>query len=298
MSDRQMIADLLSALEYHAEQTRPIHSTTTAIHAAREHLSGAAPVPVAQGEPSDGWVSAYTALQQDRDALAERVSYLETAAADGGAWIWQGDGEDHPESMANSLPVVIRAEQLRELSAAPAPVAHPDIWQQHAAREKAEFWATDAAAPAPVAQPADLRERLEAAHEASIDGDDRACQAILRTLIQGLTAAPAPVAWLRAIDEAMVCHHVGVADASDDSATAKDKLNRLLCVVQDIGALHAAPVALTGAQKTSMWAEALHRPKDGPMTSDCWYLAGVEDAERAHGIAIEATGQEGSKDHG
>ncbi len=48
MSDRQMIADLLSALEYHAEQTRPIHSTTTAIHAAREHLSNAAPAPVAQ----------------------------------------------------------------------------------------------------------------------------------------------------------------------------------------------------------------------------------------------------------
>ena len=52
MSDRQMIADLLSALEYHAEQTRPIHSTTTAIQAAREHLSGAAPAPVAQY----GWV--------------------------------------------------------------------------------------------------------------------------------------------------------------------------------------------------------------------------------------------------
>lgn len=36
--DRQLISDLLSALEYHAEQTRPIHSTTVAIQAAREHL--------------------------------------------------------------------------------------------------------------------------------------------------------------------------------------------------------------------------------------------------------------------
>jgi hypothetical protein len=52
MSDREMISDLLSALEYHAEQTRPIHSTTTAIQAAREHLRKAAPAPVARSEPT------------------------------------------------------------------------------------------------------------------------------------------------------------------------------------------------------------------------------------------------------
>lgn len=33
-------------------------------------------------------------------------------------WYWQGDGEDHPESMVNSLPVVIRAEDLKELISA------------------------------------------------------------------------------------------------------------------------------------------------------------------------------------
>ncbi len=30
-------------------------------------------------------------------------------------WYWQGDGEDHVESMVNDLPVVIRAYELREL---------------------------------------------------------------------------------------------------------------------------------------------------------------------------------------
>ncbi|WP_339869002.1 hypothetical protein [Pseudohongiella nitratireducens] len=30
-------------------------------------------------------------------------------------WIWQGDGEDRPDSMVNSLTVVIRADQLRAL---------------------------------------------------------------------------------------------------------------------------------------------------------------------------------------
>jgi hypothetical protein len=38
MSDRQLIADLLSALEYHTEQTRPIEFSKVAIEAAREYL--------------------------------------------------------------------------------------------------------------------------------------------------------------------------------------------------------------------------------------------------------------------
>ena len=35
---KQLIEDLISALEYHVEQTRPIHSTTVALQAAREAL--------------------------------------------------------------------------------------------------------------------------------------------------------------------------------------------------------------------------------------------------------------------
>lgn len=38
MDDRQLIADLLSALEYHTEQTRPIQFSKVAIEAAREYL--------------------------------------------------------------------------------------------------------------------------------------------------------------------------------------------------------------------------------------------------------------------
>ena len=38
-------------------------------------------------------------------------------------WYWQGDGEDHLESMVHQLPIVIRAEQLRELLAAERQVA-------------------------------------------------------------------------------------------------------------------------------------------------------------------------------
>jgi hypothetical protein len=42
---RQLIEDLISAMEYHVEQTRPIHSTTVALQAAREALR-AQPAPV------------------------------------------------------------------------------------------------------------------------------------------------------------------------------------------------------------------------------------------------------------
>jgi len=35
---KQLLEDLISAVEYHVEQTRPIHSTTVALQAARETL--------------------------------------------------------------------------------------------------------------------------------------------------------------------------------------------------------------------------------------------------------------------
>ena len=37
----------------------------------------------------------------------------------GECWYWQGDGQDHLESLCNTLPVVIRADQLRALVATP-----------------------------------------------------------------------------------------------------------------------------------------------------------------------------------
>jgi hypothetical protein len=61
----------------------------------------------------------------------------------------------------------------------------------------------------------------------------------LRPVYYAPPAPSAPDGWMRAIDEAMVVHHVGVADPADDYETARNKLNRLLCVLQDIGALHA-----------------------------------------------------------
>ena len=59
MDDRQLIADLLSALEYHTEQTRPIEFSKVAIQAAREYLQKpaqqwSAGVPPLYPEPEPG----------------------------------------------------------------------------------------------------------------------------------------------------------------------------------------------------------------------------------------------------
>lgn len=53
--------------------------------------------------------------------LEHELSYWKQRAAtmhehqQGECWYWQGDGHDHPESMVDSLPVVIRADALRSL---------------------------------------------------------------------------------------------------------------------------------------------------------------------------------------
>ena len=47
---RQLIEDLISVMEYHVEQTRPIHSTTVALQAAREAIR-AQPAPVQEQKP-------------------------------------------------------------------------------------------------------------------------------------------------------------------------------------------------------------------------------------------------------
>jgi hypothetical protein len=42
------------------------------------------------------------------------------------------------------------------------------------------------------------------------------------------------IGWMRAIDEAMVVSHLGVANADDSYETAKEKLNNLICFHTDV----------------------------------------------------------------
>ena len=70
-------------------------------------------------------------VERERDYYKSRAQTM-YEHQEGEAWYWQGDGEDHPESWVNSLPVVIRADQLRELMAKPAQgVVIPQGYEVH-----------------------------------------------------------------------------------------------------------------------------------------------------------------------
>ena len=71
MDDRQLIEDLLSALEYHTEQTRPIEFSKVAIQAAREYLQ-----KPTQQEPV-AWEQFYPDIGKPQIAFnAEVIGYV------------------------------------------------------------------------------------------------------------------------------------------------------------------------------------------------------------------------------
>lgn len=83
-------------------------------------------------------------------------------------------------------------------------------------------------------------------------------KAFLAWRAQQPAASGEPVAWVRVIDEALVCSHLDVADQADDYATAKRKLNNLLAHEQSIGAFFAAQSA-----PRLKWMEAPRRTEWG-----------------------------------
>ena len=65
---------------------------------------------------SGGWKFHAEQMERERDHWRARAQTMYEHQR-GEVWYWQGDGEDHLKSMVNALPVVIRAEQLRDLLA-------------------------------------------------------------------------------------------------------------------------------------------------------------------------------------
>lgn len=65
-------------------------------------------------------------LTKERDHFRERAQTM-YAHKMGDVWYWQGDGGDHLESLVNSVPVVIRADALRQLLAE-KPLAAYEQW--------------------------------------------------------------------------------------------------------------------------------------------------------------------------
>ena len=75
---RQLIEDLISMMEYHVEQTRPIHTTTVALQAAREALKSLsaqpAPVPLTDDQcraAFDAWYSSAPDAPEEPERIYE-----------------------------------------------------------------------------------------------------------------------------------------------------------------------------------------------------------------------------------
>jgi len=107
-SDRKAARDMLVAIRTRVRKAR----------ASLPSPQQATPEPV--GEQATVPRDAYDALERERDYWRTRARAM-LDHAEGTCWYWMGDGEDHLESLVNSLPVVIRADQLRELLARPEP---------------------------------------------------------------------------------------------------------------------------------------------------------------------------------
>ena len=50
-----------------------------------------------------------------------------------------------------------------------------------------------------------------------------------RAMVRGEAQPAQDGVWYRVVDEALVCAHIGVANITDDYATAQKKLNELIC---------------------------------------------------------------------
>jgi len=105
-----------------------------AIYRAMLSAAPTQPAQVEQPAPagSGGWEAHSEDMERERNYWRSRANLMHEHQ-NGQVWYWQGDGEDHLESICNSLPVVIRADALRELvanSLQPAQVSQPKAAQQ------------------------------------------------------------------------------------------------------------------------------------------------------------------------
>lgn len=117
---------------HEALQAAGVHPGRTDDHLADVIAKALAnrPAPVEAepvGEPDTVPLDALHAAERERDYWKTRARAM-LDHAEGTCWYWMGDGEDHLESLVSSLPVVIRADQLRELLARPAPSV-PEGWR-------------------------------------------------------------------------------------------------------------------------------------------------------------------------
>ena len=131
------------------------------------------------------------------------------------------------ESMAewiNSASELLR--QIASVGEDSEPIGYLLPYDDDEDRENLEFYNSQYAMETKCGIPVFTQKHLDAAYLKGLETGQQQAQA-----------------WLQVIDEAMMVHHMGVANAEDTYEIAKDKLNRLLSFAQDIGAYYALELA-------------------------------------------------------
>ena len=100
----------------------------------------------------------------------------------------------------------------------------------------------------------------------------------MRGFNDGMKEAPTGECWIRAIDEAMVGAHIGVANIGDDYGTAKEKLNSLICWSVEVDRELSKP----RQQAEQGWQPIETAPKDFVTSFDGWCGERVADITWAH----------------
>ena len=155
---------------------------------------------------------------------------------------------------------------------------------EHFTREEAETWealqiADKGRKPVAVYMQAEI-DALRATTAKLKEWEAQGDKAYKRGFSDGMKEAPTGESWIRAIDEAMVGAHIGVAEMADDYGTAKKKLNALICwsVQVDRDLSHALPAQpAEPAKDVGVLVEALERKLPGGKQTDDFESSRIGD---------------------
>ena len=132
-------------LAEHAAELDALRAENARLRAELEAVGAGGVQPLrAEGGPpgSGGWMLYAQEMMRERDCFRRQFQIIQDHKQ-GEVWYWQGDGGDHLESMANSLPVVIRADQLRALLAgSKAPQQPASVPPQKPTLRVGQIWRT------------------------------------------------------------------------------------------------------------------------------------------------------------
>jgi hypothetical protein len=176
---KQLIEDLISAMEYHVEQTRPIHSTTVALQAAREALK-AMPTPLVCDCNQGQVCHVCDPITPPEQPTPVPASWMEMVTAN---LVREGVNKHKARELAEHFYGLAPAAQHQ----CKWPTCQSEEYQQALAEQINQELVTGAAQPAPVAngRGEHMKTTIEMAREAGLEITVDPTETPWRTFVEG-----------------------------------------------------------------------------------------------------------------